>query len=108
MIRRPPRSTLFPYTTLFRSVVTRGAEEVGLDFDRLWCDVVAFDGAVAAGRYGEASDCYQGYLLEGVFIPGAGEVERWLERERARLQQAAARSAQALVQEGEAAGRPHA
>src|SRR3712207_8967995 len=27
MIRRPPRSTLFPYTTLFRSgaVVTRGA-----------------------------------------------------------------------------------
>src|SRR3712207_8675058 len=26
MIRRPPRSTLFPYTTLFRSAVT---EEVG-------------------------------------------------------------------------------
>src|SRR2546426_6470422 len=24
MIRRPPRSTLFPYTTLFRSVVARG------------------------------------------------------------------------------------
>src|SRR3712207_8372253 len=27
MIRRPPRSTLFPYTTLFRSAL-RGAEEV--------------------------------------------------------------------------------
>src|SRR3712207_8102274 len=26
MIRRPPRSTLFPYTTLFRSQVTAGAE----------------------------------------------------------------------------------
>src|SRR5256885_2953554 len=26
MIRRPPRSTLFPYTTLFRSVVVRGAD----------------------------------------------------------------------------------
>src|SRR2546425_9759706 len=25
MIRRPPRSTLFPYTTLFRSLVTAGA-----------------------------------------------------------------------------------
>src|SRR2546430_12817380 len=24
MIRRPPRSTLFPYTTLFRSLVARG------------------------------------------------------------------------------------
>src|SRR5256885_12961392 len=27
MIRRPPRSTLFPYTTLFRSCRTRGATE---------------------------------------------------------------------------------
>src|SRR3712207_8409364 len=26
MIRRPPRSTLFPYTTLFRSVVVRAGE----------------------------------------------------------------------------------
>src|SRR2546429_1753081 len=25
MIRRPPRSTLFPYTTLFRSVLTQAA-----------------------------------------------------------------------------------
>src|SRR2546422_2510371 len=24
MIRRPPRSTLFPYTTLFRSLITNG------------------------------------------------------------------------------------
>src|SRR3712207_7933129 len=27
MIRRPPRSTLFPYTTLFRSVAQAGAVE---------------------------------------------------------------------------------
>src|SRR3712207_7892408 len=27
MIRRPPRSTLFPYTTLFRSAVTVAGEE---------------------------------------------------------------------------------
>src|SRR3712207_7505436 len=27
MIRRPPRSTLFPYTTLFRSAVDRGAAD---------------------------------------------------------------------------------
>src|SRR3712207_7290993 len=31
MIRRPPRSTLFPYTTLFRSGVLRDLVE-----DRLW------------------------------------------------------------------------
>src|SRR2546422_1269215 len=28
MIRRPPRSTLFPYTTLFRSVATSGCDQV--------------------------------------------------------------------------------
>src|SRR2546429_3244618 len=27
MIRRPPRSTLFPYTTLFRSVVSRSKRQ---------------------------------------------------------------------------------
>src|SRR2546422_8560326 len=34
MIRRPPRSTLFPYTTLFRSRVV-GSEEIGDDSRRL-------------------------------------------------------------------------
>src|SRR5260221_3763462 len=29
MIRRPPRSTLFPYTTLFRSIVCRGIGDPG-------------------------------------------------------------------------------
>src|SRR5256885_12014782 len=33
MIRRPPRSTLFPYTTLFRSLVRQRY--------RLWSDAVA-------------------------------------------------------------------
>src|SRR5258705_8859729 len=37
MIRRPPRSTLFPYTTLFRSVhdVAGGPDDPQLDFERL-------------------------------------------------------------------------
>src|SRR3712207_9370233 len=30
MIRRPPRSTLFPYTTLFRSLVARADDRVTL------------------------------------------------------------------------------
>src|SRR3712207_9220901 len=30
MIRRPPRSTLFPYTTLFRSVVAVGIDQAGV------------------------------------------------------------------------------
>src|SRR3712207_7817359 len=31
MIRRPPRSTLFPYTTLFRSVLERVTDRVARD-----------------------------------------------------------------------------
>src|SRR3712207_7585902 len=31
MIRRPPRSTLFPYTTLFRSLVVTGGEALYAD-----------------------------------------------------------------------------
>src|SRR3712207_8664059 len=31
MIRRPPRSTLFPYTTLFRSLIREGLETVQVD-----------------------------------------------------------------------------
>src|SRR2546422_3321614 len=31
MIRRPPRSTLFPYTTLFRSSIPAGEETLKID-----------------------------------------------------------------------------
>src|SRR3712207_8804210 len=34
MIRRPPRSTLFPYTTLFRSVVERAHERLAVEAQR--------------------------------------------------------------------------
>src|SRR3712207_8220743 len=34
MIRRPPRSTLFPYTTLFRSLEAFYRDELGLDVAR--------------------------------------------------------------------------
>src|SRR2546430_10619392 len=34
MIRRPPRSTLFPYTTLFRSVLDREAARVVERYER--------------------------------------------------------------------------
>src|SRR3712207_7670771 len=66
MIRRPPRSTLFPYTTLFRSVA--GADlvghaggravledlvaELGLEVDG--DEVAVLGGAVDAGEHAEA------------------------------------------------------
>src|SRR5256885_14626096 len=35
MIRRPPRSTLFPYTTLFRSIIYEALDEVKLAMEGL-------------------------------------------------------------------------
>src|SRR2546430_17616680 len=40
MIRRPPRSTLFPYTTLFRSTGIPSAERPGRGHDSFWCRAV--------------------------------------------------------------------
>jgi len=82
-----------------RVLVSRGDEEVGLDFDVVRCDVAEFDCAVAAGRMTEALDLYRGELLEGFFISGAPEFERWQDEERRRLRETASRAAQALVEE---------
>ncbi|TMF34599.1 MAG: tetratricopeptide repeat protein [Chloroflexi bacterium] len=84
-------------------VVTRGDEEIGLNVDHLWCDVVAFDEAIAIQQFSEALELYRGETLDGFFISGAAEFERWLERERARLREAASRGARALVEQCEAA-----
>src|SRR5687768_13639877 len=44
MLRRPPRSTLFPYTTLFRSDHIQTIEEIGAKVSLLDLDVQAFVG----------------------------------------------------------------
>src|SRR5439155_7692675 len=44
MIRRPPRSTLFPYTTLFRSLPAVAARAAVVD-----CHVAPFSGAAGEG-----------------------------------------------------------
>src|SRR2546427_9269091 len=45
MIRRPPRSTLFPYTTLFRSVAS---SDESLKITLAYTDVPGFPGAIPA------------------------------------------------------------
>src|SRR2546426_4115569 len=54
MIRRPPRSTLFPYTTLFRSCVPQADVGVGVEGPELDRLVVRLDGLVEeAPRQGD-------------------------------------------------------
>src|SRR2546430_9033963 len=49
MIRRPPRSTLFPYTTLFRSIV----EDIAADVQRLRAAGLTFRNDIVSGPGGQ-------------------------------------------------------
>src|SRR5258708_12040857 len=40
MIRRPPRSTLFPYTTLFRSDLRRAENQVALQVRQVYIEIL--------------------------------------------------------------------
>src|SRR3989442_3872056 len=66
MIRRPPRSTLFPYTTLFRSL---GAATGGVFDERASAGVEAEEEDGAAAR---AGDVEQVLAVGVVGLAGAG------------------------------------
>src|SRR2546425_5185645 len=57
MIRRPPRSTLFPYTTLFRSEEERKVREITLFAESTWRSMgVLFAGIpCSSARYQNSS-----------------------------------------------------
>src|SRR2546430_12486686 len=56
MIRRPPRSTLFPYTTLFRSLVRAAHAAVGVSPGLLQAAALGADLAVEAGLSPDGGD----------------------------------------------------
>ena len=85
-------------------IVSRGAEEVGVDAHRLWCDAVAFADHTYAGRYAEALELYRSDLLAGFFADGGAAFEEWIERERARLRSTAAKAARGLAEAREREG----
>lgn len=84
-------------------LVSRG-DEVGLEETRLWCDVVALEGLLDAGELEPGLALYRGDLLEGFFITGAPDFERWLEARRTGLRERAARAAWELAERQEAEG----
>jgi serine/threonine-protein kinase len=87
------------------AVLSRGAGELGLQSDLVWCDVEAFRTALDSGDLVRALELYRGDLLPGFFIAGGPAFDEWLERERARLRSCAADAAGRLAEREEAAGR---
>src|SRR3712207_8046470 len=71
MIRRPPRSTLFPYTTLFRSqagaaliAAARDAFAAGFDIVVIVCAAIALVAAVLAAVFIRAPGAGAGQDIE--------------------------------------------
>lgn len=86
------------------AILPHGDGAVGLSADVVWCDAVAFEAALDAGRPEEALALYRGDLLDGFFISGAPEFERWLDGERERLRQRASAGAWTLAEAKAAEG----
>jgi DNA-binding SARP family transcriptional activator/tetratricopeptide (TPR) repeat protein len=88
------------------TIVRRGDDELGIDPERLWTDVAAFETALGAGRFADAVELYRGPFLAGLFVDDAPEFERWLTATRLRLERDASAAAQQVAESREAAGDP--
>lgn len=85
-----------------------GDERVGLDTAHFWCDVSAFRAELREGNAEAALALYQGPFLDGFHVADAPDFERWVDRERRRLEQAAVGAAWRLVEAAQGAGDPAA
>src|SRR5256885_11880104 len=65
MIRRPPRSTLFPYTTLFRSAVWLGKDISG---NAVWTDLARMPHILIAGTTGSGKSGCINTMLTSVLL----------------------------------------
>jgi DNA-binding SARP family transcriptional activator/TolB-like protein len=64
-----------------------GTTELRVNTSVLACDVIEFEEHIAAGDFDGATALYTGAFLDGVFLRNAADFERWVDRERARLEQ---------------------
>src|SRR5262249_40879374 len=73
-VRRELRADLFA-----------GTDPIRLNGTTITSDVAAFEDALARGSDAEFVAEYRGPFLDGFFLTGADEFERWAEDERSRL-----------------------
>ena len=68
--------------------------QIGLADGAAWCDAIAFEQALDAGRPGHALALYQGAFLDGIVVADASaDFEQWVDLTRARLCRRAALAA---------------
>ncbi len=80
-----------------------GRDELRLNPAVASSDIQAFEDALESGDRDRAAALYTGPFLDGFYLNGAGEFERWVGGERARIAQRACAALEAVA--GEAAAR---
>jgi DNA-binding SARP family transcriptional activator len=81
-----------------------GVDPLRLDGAVVRADVAEFSASLAAGDASTAVALYRGPFLDGFFVAGASEFERWAERERSRLAAEHARALRELAGQAEELG----
>jgi TolB-like protein/DNA-binding SARP family transcriptional activator/Flp pilus assembly protein TadD len=103
--RRLLRQSLYHLRgTLGEDALRSAGDELRLDPQRLRCDLWDFRDALDRGEPAAAVAVYAGPFLDGVFVDGADEFERWAEAERAALAQRFCEAVEALAEAAEAGG----
>ena len=81
-----------------------GATELRLNPDVITSDIQTFADALERGDAEQVAVVYAGPFLDGFYLRGAGEFERWVEEERSRLARRALDALQSLATRAASAG----
>jgi DNA-binding SARP family transcriptional activator/tetratricopeptide (TPR) repeat protein len=92
------KQTLFQLRQeLHEDVFVRGSGPLRLNSEAISVDACDFQAALERGNPTTAATLYQGPFLDGFYLPGLAEFERWVDAERARLAQSYAGALEALA-----------
>jgi len=87
------------------AVLVSGADPLRLDAAAISTDLADFSARMASGDLAGAAALYRGPFLDGFFLSGAPEFERWVDRERARLSGEYEQALHTLAEQAEVSGR---
>lgn len=83
-------------------ILNRGAEEIAINHDALWCDALVFKKAYKNEAYQKALDLYKGDILQGLHLRNASnDFQDWLDQQRDDYRKNAAEAAMRLAGEME-------
>jgi DNA-binding SARP family transcriptional activator/Tfp pilus assembly protein PilF len=87
-------------------IVSQGDQSIRVERTRLCCDAEAFRSAVEGGALVDAMALYRGEFLDGFFVSGVPEFERWQAQQRDLFRRNASAAAARLSDAALSEGRP--